>query len=683
MSKRMCLARACFIVTFACGAANLRAAINSWTNSSSGLWRIGAGNWSSNVPPSNTSVSDPTQVANAGTKTVTIDSSTDPTNLAIRGLIITAPVGATNTLALDNVSAAPLSTSKALQVGIRAALCITNSAVSTASTFDVSNGVVVLDSGSLTCPVSCDLQSGTFLMNSGVLTVGNLSTGLRMGRFSSANAVLLLNGGIITTPRIVVGSVAGAQGTVVVAGGTLICSDSFSASQLPSSTGNFTLSSGNLIVTNGVAKIADRAAATFDQTGGNASFIYLSIGDLGVGNYNLNEGQFTIVSPRTTNDFCIIGNLENGNFNQSGGQALFQSELHVSDFAGVIGNLNIIGGQLFATNDLVAIGRQGIGTMIVSNSLVVLTNTSVGRHLGANGTLRVQAGGNLFFTGDLSIGRFEGALGTAYVEGGSLSISNDDLWVGRGGEGDLNVSSGTLAARSLHVGNSDDGTNAPIGHLTITGGDVLISSNFLVGTPLLSTGTVAIASGTLNVTNLSGTAQIEVRAGDFTLNGGTIVADVLRATNANGNFFFNAGTLRVKEITAANGSPFVVGDGNNPATLELQGGTYKFTDGLVISANATVTGCGTVIGNIVNNGTYNNPCNVPGIAITSLTKTGNVASVSFTSINGLNHTLEFKGLLTDAIWTPILPGIVGDGNTMMLTDGTSTNATRFYRIHAQ
>jgi T5SS/PEP-CTERM-associated repeat protein len=675
--------RALFAGITLCAAANLPAAINGWTNSSSGLWRVGAGNWSANVAPSNSSLSDPTQIANAGSKTVMIDPVTTSTNLAIRGLVITAPTGATNVLALDNVSGAPLSTSKAFLVGIRASLCITNSAVSPASTFDVSNGVVVLDSGSLTCPVSCDLQSGTLLMNSGTLTVGNLSTGLRMGRFSTANAALLLNGGIITTPRLVLGSVAGSQNSAIIAGGTLICTDAFSAGQMPSTTANLTLSSGDLIVTNGVAKIADRAAATFNQSGGNASFVYLSVGDVGFGTYNLSNGTLTMVPPRTTNDFLIIGNLENANFNQSGGQAIIHSELHVSDSAGVIGNLNITGGQLFATNDLVAIGRQGIGSMIVSNSLVVLTNTSVGRHSGATGTLRVQDGGELFFTGDLSIGRFAGASGEAFVEGGLLLITNDDLWVGRGGQGNLTVSIGALSARSLHVGNSDDGTNAPTGNFTVTGGDVLVSSNFTVGTQLLSTGHVAIASGTLSVTNLFGTAALEVQAGDFSVNGGTITVDALRVTNTSGNVSFNSGTLLAKGITAANGQPFVVGDGTNPATLELQGGTYNFADGLVISANATVTGCGTVIGNVINNGTYNNPCIVPNIAITSLTKTGNVASISFTSLNGLGHTLEFKVQLTDATWTPILPGIVGDGNTMTLSDVTSTNAARFYRIHAQ
>ena len=35
----------------------------------------------------------------------------------------------------------------------------------------------------------------------------------------------------------------------------------------------------------------------------------------------------------------------------------------------------------------------------------------------------------------------------------------------------------------------------------------------------------------------------------------------------------------------------------------MPGGTYVFADGLVISSNAKLTGCGTIIGTIVNNGT--------------------------------------------------------------------------------
>ena len=75
---------------------------------------------------------------------------------------------------------------------------------------------------------------------------------------------------------------------------------------------------------------------------------------------------------------------------------MLHNEVHVSDFPGVSANINITGGQFFATNDLVAIGRYGTGTLTVSNSTVVLTNTSVGRHDTGDGTLTIQKDGKVF-----------------------------------------------------------------------------------------------------------------------------------------------------------------------------------------------------------------------------------------------------------------------------------------------
>ncbi len=656
---------------------------NNWTNVASGLWGVAPGNWSANTAPTSASNIDPTQITNAGTKTVTIDAATVPGNLSIRSMTLSAPLGATNTLALIDVPlGTPLTTSKPLLVGNRAILAITNSAVSATDSFDITEGELILDSGSLTCAAICDLQSGSLTVNSGTLNATLGTTGIRMGRFSGANANLTLNGGTVNTLRVTLGSVSGSQSSLTLAGGDLICTDSLSLAQLPATTGSATMTAGNLIVTNGTTKIADRATATFTQGGGNSAFANLSIGDLGVGTFNLNGGQMT-TTPRTTNDLAIIGNLENGALNQSGGAIVIQNELHVADSGGVTGDLNITGGQFFATNDLVAIGRKGVGTMTVSNALVVLTNTSVGRHLDALGTLTVQDNASVFLIADLSIGRLAGSSGQVLITGGLLSLTNDDLWVGRGGTGDMTVTAGTVHAKSLHVGQSDDGTNAPSGSLTLAGGMTQITSNLVVGTSQVSTGLVVMAGGDLIITNGNGSARLDLGPGSFTLNAGNLTADnILLSTNA-GQFTFNGGTIRAKSMTVANGVPFVVGDGVNPATLELQGGTYSFADGLVIAANATVSGCGTIVGSIANGGILNTNCGASAPIITALNKSGDTATIWFSTLSGANHVLEFKQALTDATWSPILPGIIGDGSVTNKLDRTATNATRFYRIKVQ
>lgn len=655
---------------------------NSWITSASGFWREAA-NWSLAMAPSDRSNENPTQITNSLTKTVTIDTPTSSANLSVRGLTISAPAGSTNTLALVNVSlATPLTTSNPFRVGSRGVLAITNSAVSASDSFDVLDSAVILDSGSLTCALNCDLQSGAMTVNSGILNATSGTTGIRMGRFAGAIASLAINGGTVNTLRVTLGSVSGSQCSLTLAGGNLICTDSLSLAQLPATTGSATMTGGNLFVTNGTAKIADRAAATFDQGGGHSAFADLSIGDLGVGTFNLHGGQLT-VTPRTTNDLTIVGNLESGDFNQSGGTALIGGELHVADFGGVLGNVNITGGQFFATNDLVAIGRKGVGTMTVSNALVVLTNTSVGRHLESSGTLTLEDNASVRLIADLSIGRLAGSSGGLFVNGGLLSVTNDDLWVGRGGVGEMTVAAGTVQVKSLHVGHSDDGTNAPSGTLTLAGGLTQITSNLVVGTSQISTGQVVMAGGDLLIANSSSSARLDLGPGSFTLAAGTLTADNILLHTTAGQFTFNGGTIRAKSMTVANGTPFVVGDGVNPATLELQGGTFSFANGLVIAANATVSGCGTIVGSISNSGTLSTNCSPAAPMITALSRSGNTATIWFSTLNGANHVLEFKQSPSDATWLPILPGVIGDGSVKSREDPTATNANRFYRIHAQ
>ena len=661
------------------------AATNNWVSPTSGLWRI-TNNWSLALAPSNSTAMDPTLITNAGTKTVTIDSATAAVNLSILNLFVSAPLGATNTLALVNVSASALTTLKPFTVGLRGALLITNSAVNALDAFNVSNGIVVLDSGSITCAVSCDLQSGSFLVNTGTVNVSALTAGIRMGRFSGANAAFTLNGGTVNTPRCILGNIAGSTATLTIAGGNLICSspsDPFTVGQIQTTTCNVTISSGSLIATNGYAGIADRAAATFTQTGGNVAFGDLTIGGLGIGTYNLSGGTFAMTPFNSANLF-ILGNLENADFNQSGGTAVIREEMHIADTAGVTANLNLTGGQFIATNDLIAIGRYGTGTMLVSNAFVVLTNVSVGRHLGADGTLTVENSGSVSVIADLSIGRLVGSTGHMFMKGGLLSLTNDDLWVGRGGTGDLTINGGNVQAKILHVGNSDDGTNAPTGTLTVNGGDTRLATGFFIGTTGLSTGAVTMVSGTLTSTNAAGTNRVNLANGSLTMNGGTFTTDTILVTNAAGLFTFNNGRVRAKSMTISNGLSFTVGDGVNPATLELRGGIYTFADGLVISPNATVTGCGTIVGAMTNNGTYINPCaGAPAATISSVSRTGSVASVSFTSISGYNYTLEYKDALTNPLWTPILPAQPGTGGVLMLTDSAATNRIRFYRVSTQ
>ena len=203
-------------------------------------------------------------------------------------------------------------------------------------------------------------------------------------------------------------------------------------------------------------------------------------------------------------------------------------------------------------------------------------------------------------------------MGHVLLAGGLLAVTNNSIWVGREGTGDLTVSNGTVLAAKLFVGMAEFNTNVPQGTVVLAGGSTQVSSNLVVGTSLVSTGQVSVVGGNLTVSNSQGGARLTVADGGFTLSQGAVTADNLVLTNSAGQFTFGGGTLQAKNITESNGAPFVVGDGTRAAALQMQGGIYSFADGLVISSNATLTGCGTIIGSITNFGTIATNCGGPG-----------------------------------------------------------------------
>src|SRR5882762_5133086 len=87
-----------FVAAIVLGLGPSASALIRWTNSTSGLWIVGS-NWSLGRPPD--TAAGLILITNAGTKTVTIDSTV--TNLTLNNLTLLAPAGTTNTLAVVDV----------------------------------------------------------------------------------------------------------------------------------------------------------------------------------------------------------------------------------------------------------------------------------------------------------------------------------------------------------------------------------------------------------------------------------------------------------------------------------------------------------------------------------------------------------------------------------------------------
>ena len=129
--------------------------LNSWVSASGGKWET-ATNWSSGLAPSLTDLAD--TITNANTKTVTIDATTSgsfPSSLTINNLTVCAPLGAANTLFLDNAgTVTPLQVLGVLSLGTNGAMVVNNSAVQAANSVRIGNSsasssLVVSNGGSL------------------------------------------------------------------------------------------------------------------------------------------------------------------------------------------------------------------------------------------------------------------------------------------------------------------------------------------------------------------------------------------------------------------------------------------------------------------------------------------------------------------------------------------------------
>jgi len=194
---------------------------------------------------------------------------------------------------------------------------------------------------------------------------------------------------------------------------------------------------------------------------------------------------------------------------------------------------------------------------------------------------------------------------------GSLWSNRSDVTIGNTASANqLMVSDGgTVKARNLTLGASSTSTN---NLLTVTGGSVIVS-NF-------SNGTLSSQRGTI------------------TLNSGLVQADLLQLNSGvAGKLVFNGGTLLVRSASFANTAPLTVGDGANAAAYVLANtqfgtGTHSFNNGLIISSNATLTGPGTINGNVFirDGGTF-----APG-----------TSNILFLSLNG---SLVLSNACTNAI----------------------------------
>ena len=222
------------------------------------------------------------------------------------------------------------------------------------------------------------------------------------------------------------------------------------------------------------------------------------------------------------------------------------------------------------------------------------------------------------------------------------------------------------------------------------------------------------------------------------LAGGTLTVNSLVLLNPSSQFNFTGGWLNASGITNSNGQTLTLGTGVSPITLNLLGGISSLGNGLMLSANATLTGCGTINGNVtidsggtvlascgtltfvgivtnngtmranggcvlesygtvVNNGTIdiiNGTTNfhsgfvnngtvltASSVKISQVSKSGQDMVIQIPSVTGHTYQLQYTTSLTPATWTPTGASQSGNGGVLTFTDSDgAANPQRFYRV---
>jgi polygalacturonase len=391
----------------------------------------------------------------------------------------------------------------------------------------------------------------------------------------------------------------------------------------PSTTINetpFAASTNGVVVTNNIPSwqnilISNVTASTIGGVG-NLSGIIWGLPNVLVSNVVLSHVNFT----DATNTFCI--------YNATGIQFIdcnLAAPAHTNTFTLYNASFTVTNS---ATNSTpVTLG--GLALPPTNNTLAFFNATST-----VTDTNLLGAGAITLGNSSLTLSQFPVALSNSFITPASSTLvfpailENTNLFAG--------TFNGPLALQNVQGALQFNGNG------TFTGGaNPSIINNLIIGDcNLFTAGFLNISGGSFFVIGPN-QPVLDVRSGILTLSGGLLSAQSLMMTNVCGSFAFNSGTFACFNGTFLNGQPFTV---NSGATYNMQGGIQTFGNQLIVANNGTVTGCGTITGNVVVNlgGSMQATCG-SGSTLTfsgTVTNNGFIGPTSGTAINFLGPVVN-------------------------------------------
>lgn len=296
--------------------------------------------------------------------------------------------------------------------------------------------------------------------------------------------------------------------------------------------------------------------------------------------------------------------------------------------------------SLFTNQNFLNIGYNGDnnGLLIENGGSVGSGNASVGQN-GNNNSIVVTGAGSVWRNpGTFIIGDTGGG-------GNSLTILNGGaVYTGSGG---------------LQIGNGGDGNVVTVSDA----GSLLSCSGPLVLTEPVQSTDNALYIGT----------------------GATVATPSLVISQ--GNFVGLAGgTLSTASTDVDNGVVFPVGVGQQKATLHLNGGDHSFANGLEVTDQGYVTGCGTIYGPVTIDvgGTIvaDSGCSITFNDV--VTNNGTIIPSDGTNVVFMGGLVNHGSVLTNAPAPPPACATVTNGNIVNLADSAmytitvGTNSVQFY-----
>ena len=301
------------------------------------------------------------------------------------------------------------------------------------------------------------------------------------------------------------------------------------------------------------------------------------------------------------------------------------------------------GGTVYGGTWGTVLGGSGSNSAVVTGAGSLWTTGNINLNGGGNNSVSVLAGAKLVNTGLIYVGNFSNS-NTVTVSGAGTILNNQSN----------NQNNGIIRVGNETTTYSNNAFMIGAGAtVNVTASGTKVSAVTIVGLAGATGNKVQIDGGTLNLsTTGSVTPYIDVQNGSLIVNANSVVnTPILTATTgATSVVNFNGGTINTKSTTINNGSLFTVGNGTSAATLNLNGGTHSFANGIKLANNATLAGTGTISTGaleVASGGTLS-PGNSPGtLTVGSTTLDGggnynwqvlNAAGVAGTGYDTINLT---------------------------------------------